>query len=151
AQAAELDKANKLLDTARKKELAIEKEFQALVDDVRGGGKSQPSTYNDAQDSTIAARKALAAGDVEEAIKQARRGGEALKAMQAAGERSDGLAGMAEVLKRIAAAGAGRQRSRPELKDDEIKARVDHVVERGGGVQTVSVDVCWDDQGGAVS
>lgn len=146
AQAAELDKANKLLDTARKKELAIEKEFQTLVDDVRGGGKSQPSTYNDAQDSTIAARKALAAGDVEEAIKQARRGGEALKAMQAAGESSYGLAGMAEELKRIATAAAGLERSSAEQKVDEIKASLENLVKQGEALKTMSVDVSWDDQ-----
>lgn len=150
AQAAELDKANKLLDTARKKELAIEKEFQALVDDVRGGGKSQPSTYNDAQDSTIAARKALAAGDVEEAIKQARRGGEALKAMQAAGESSYGLAGMAEELKRIATAAAGLERSGAEQKVDEIKASLENLVKQGEALKTMSVDVSWDDQNEAV-
>ena len=146
AQAAELEKSNKLLDTARKKELAIEKEFQELVDEIRGGGKDKPSTYADAQDSTIAARKALASGNTEEAIKQARRAGEALKAMQAAGESSYGLAGMAEELKRIATAAAGLERSSAEQKVDEIKASLESLVKQGEALKTLSVDVSWDEQ-----
>lgn len=146
AQSTELEKANKLLETARKKELSIEKEFQSLVDDVRGGGKDKPTSYADAQDSMISARKALAGGDTEEAIKQARRSGEALKAIQAAGESSYGLAGMAEELKRIATAAAGIERTNAEKKVEDIKTSISELVKQGEALKTMSIDVSWDDQ-----
>lgn len=139
----QLKKANAALSKARDNELAIEKEFAQLVRDVRSGA-SGSSTLNDAYDARINARRALAAGDTAKAIEEARRAGEILKQLQAAGENDYGFAGIAEELARIAGEAAKLESVNTEEEVAAVSSRLETLKKEAEALAVVSINVEWD-------
>lgn len=139
------NEANKKLESARKRTLDIEKEFQRLVADVRAGGRGT-ATYADAQDALLEARAAKRAGDTERAIEAARRAGEILKEMQEAGESSYGLEGMAKEIAKIATEAAKLEEVNFERDAKAVADRITTLKKEMEALKVVSVEVEFDDK-----
>lgn len=144
----QLKKANASLSKARDNELAIEKEFAQLVRDVRSGASGSP-TLNNAYDARINARRALAAGDTAKAIEEARRAGEILKQLQAAGENDYGFAGIAEDLARIAGEAAKLESVNTEDEVEAVKSRLESLKREAEVLSVISVNVEWNESSAA--
>lgn len=144
AQQKVLEKANEKLKTARDKQLAVEKEFQQLVSDIRGGGASRGSTFADVQSAQNNARQALGAGDTERAIAEARRAGEILKQLQSAGENTYGFAGIAQQLADIAKQAAALESRNVEDEVKGVEAKMQDLLKVAEAVKVVSIDVSVD-------
>lgn len=144
AQQKILEAENKRLEKARQNTLDIEKEFNQLIADVRGGAAG-PASYASAQDALISARQAKQAGDNKRAIEEARRAGEIIKQMQADGQNSYGLAGMAEELARIATSAAKLDEVSVEQEVQAVQARLDDLAKQAEALKVISVDVEMDE------
>ncbi len=144
AQRKLLESENKRLEKARQNTLDIEKEFNQLIADVRGGAAG-PASYANAQDALISARQAKQAGDNKRAIEEARRAGEIIKQMQADGQNSYGLAGMAEELARIATSAAKLDEVSVEQEVQAVQARLDDLAKQAEALKVISVDVEMDE------
>ena len=144
AQQKILESENKRLEKARQNTLDIEKEFSQLIADVRGGAAG-PANYANAQDALISARQAKQAGDNKRAIEEARRAGEIIKQMQADGQNSYGLAGMAEELGRIATSAAKLEEVSVENEVKAVQARLDDLARQAEALKVVSIDVRMDE------
>ncbi|MCW8156716.1 hypothetical protein D7243_11005 [Stutzerimonas stutzeri] len=144
AQQKVLEAENKRLAKARQNTLDIEKEFNQLIADVRGGAAG-PASYASAQDALISARQAKQAGDNKRAIEEARRAGEIIKQMQADGQNTYGLAGMAEELARIANSAAKLEEVSVEQEVQAVQARLDDLAKQAEALKVISVDVEMDE------
>lgn len=141
-----LKKANSSLEKARNQELEIEQEFQQLIKDVRLGNQAEgPSTLNDALDARVAARSALALGDTETAIAQARRAGEILKELQASGENDYGFAGIAQDLAKIATSAAQLDTKNAEQEVKTIQEQLLTLNKEAQALSVVSISIEWDE------
>lgn len=136
---------NKRLAKARESTLEIEREFNQLLADVRSGGTAGGATYADAQDALISARQAKQAGDNKKAIEEARRAGEIIKQMQADGQNSYGLAGMAEELGRIATSASKLEEVSIEQEIQAVSARFADLEKQAEALKVVSIDVQIDE------
>lgn len=136
---------NKRLAKARESTLEIEREFNQLLADVRSGGAAGGATYANAQDALISARQAKQAGDNKKAIEEARRAGEIIKQMQADGQNSYGLAGMAEELGRIATSASKLEEVSIEKEIQAVSARFADLEKQAEALKVVSIDVQIDE------
>lgn len=145
AQQALLEKANGRLKQSRDKELAVEKEFNQLIADIRGGGRSGAGTFADVQQAKINARRASQAGDYDTAIAEARRAGEILKQLQASGENDYGFAGIAQELAAIAAEASRLERVDVESEVKGIEDQMQLLLRQAEALKVISVDVEWNE------
>ncbi|WP_052081020.1 tape measure protein [Pseudomonas sp. ML96] len=143
----QLKKANTSLEKAKQKELAIEKEFAQLVRDVRGGGAQSGGELSDVYQARVNARRAIADRDPDRAIDEARRAGELLKQLQAAGANDYGFAGIAEDLARIANEAAKLETSNTQKEVDEVSTRLETLKKEAEALAVVSIDIQWDQAG----
>lgn len=136
-----LRKETSEFEKARREQLAIEREFQALVDKAQQPA-DQDLTGLDVQLKRLEAVRALAGGDADAAIAAARQGASMLEKLRAEGEESGFvLSFLAKQLQEIANQAAG-QKTKAELVDVQdaelAKQRVDKALE---GVKAISLDV----------
>ena len=141
-----LEQAKKDLADARRQELDIEREFRELSANLRSGGAGGKATYADATDAKMRAAQALKRGDYQAAIQEARAAGEVLKALRDQGENTYGFAGMADELGRIATEAARLERVNTEEQVAGIEARISSLVAQGNALQSMQVEVGWDEQ-----
>ena len=87
ARAAALKKETAELAAARSKQKSIEEEFARLREEVSAQPQEDVSGL-DVQTKTLEARRRLAAGDAEGAIKMARQGGDLLRQLQSQGDEA---------------------------------------------------------------
>ena len=145
AQQVLLEKANSKLKQARDSELAVEKEFNQLIADIRGGGRAGSGTFADAQQAKISARRASQAGDYQTAIAEARRAGEILKQLQAAGENDYGFAGIAQELAAIATEASRLDRENVEGQVKAVEDQMQLLLRQAEALKVVSIDVEWNE------
>lgn len=145
AQQALLEKANSRLKQARDSELAVEKEFNQLIADIRGGGRAGSGNFADAQQAKINARRASQAGDYQTAIAEARRAGEILKQLQASGENDYGFAGIAQELAAIATQASRLDRENVEGQVKAVEDQMQLLLRQAEALKVVSIDVEWNE------
>lgn len=145
AQQALLEKANGKLKQARDNELAVEKEFNQLISDIRNGGSQGAGTFSDVISLKASSRQALVAGDYERAIADARKAGEILKQLQQAGDADFGFAGIAMELGDIANEASKLERVDVEAEVKGVEARLVDLLKQAEALKVVSVEVNWDE------
>ncbi len=145
AQQALLEKANGKLKQARDKELAVEKEFNQLVTDIRGGGRQGPGSFTDVVSLKASSRQALVAGDYERAIEDARKAGEILRQLQQAGEADFGFAGIAQELGDIAKEASKLERVGVEAEVKGVEDRLLDLLKQAEALKVISVEINWDE------
>lgn len=145
AQQALLEKANGKLKQARDNELAVEKEFNQLISDIRNGGSQGAGTFSDVISLKASSRQALVARDYERAIADARKAGEILKQLQQAGEADFGFAGIAMELGDIAKEASKLERVDVEAEVKDVEARLVDLLKQAEALKVISVEVNWDE------
>jgi tape measure domain-containing protein len=100
AQVAVQRKASSALNKARTEQLSTEKRYRDALEKINAGAAG-PASYGSAQALQMAARQALASGDVEGAKRNAQAALEVLTELAAAGENTYGFAGFIKQLQGI--------------------------------------------------
>lgn len=142
AQQKLIEAGNKKVKEGKDKQLAIEKEFNQLISDVRSGGASRGApTFGDVQVAQNDARQALRAKDYEGAINAARRAGEILKQLQSNGANTYGFAGIAKQIADIAKEAAALEQRDVEGEVKAVEGRMQELIKLAEAVKVVSIDV----------
>lgn len=143
AQVLAYERANKALLDARKRRSDIEQEFASLANELGSGGSAGPS-FGDASTARANARSALRNNDAETAINEARRAGEILRELKAAGESTYGFEGIANELARIASEAAKIDEANAEANVKDIEAMVDNLSLRAEALKSIQVGFVSD-------
>ncbi|MGH1449924.1 MAG: phage tail tape measure protein [Pseudomonadaceae bacterium] len=141
-----LDKANGELEAASKRRAEIEKRYADLGTKLRSGPKATENNYAGLQSAKVEARKSLARGDTDAAIRQAERAAQILEAMREAGENEYGFAGIADELGRIAIEAAKLDESEAQAAVDAQKEKIDSLLKTAEALKIVQVGFVMDDE-----
>ena len=142
-----LEKAKGRLQKSRDDELAIEREFNQLIADVRSGGRASGGSFSDVNSAKAGAREALLRGDYKSAIEQARQAGEILKGLQQAGANDYGFTGIAQDIAKIATEAAKLERVNVETEVKGVESGLQDLQKQAEALKVVSIDVKWDQAG----
>jgi len=113
--------ALKAIEDVRKDRLDIENRYSDALTRLRGFGEPEDASVRNALSLKLGARQALAAGDYENAQRQAAAALEMLLDLQRAGENTYGFAGLATELQQIELAANDIEQSQAEEKLNAIK------------------------------
>ena len=134
--------AQRELEKVRSDRLKIEQRYQEALAGMSGGGDA---SYGNAQSLKVGARRALQAGDVEGAQRQAQAALKMLQELQAAGENTYGFAGFIQELQAIELAANDIEQTRAEDKITAIGVSIAALQDQAKALEGMPVSVTADD------